>query len=240
MPRKYRFALPGVPQHIIQRGNNRAPCFYTEGDYRHYKEDLEKACNKFGCRVHAYVLMTNHVHLLVTPLTEDSVPSMMQALGRRYVRRFNKIHDRTGTLWEGRYKACLIDSESYLLTCMRYIELNPVRAAMVQHPDQYGWSSYAFNALGQPDPLLHPHPVYEALSGIEAHRRRLYRELFEQVISPATVNDIREALTEELVLGRDEFKDEIERKSKRQTRRGQPGRPAVRETSANYAADQVY
>ena len=126
MPRKPRFNLPGVPQHIIQRGNNREPCFYSIQDYQQYLEDLKTSALKYDCRIHAYVLMTNHVHLLITPMIENGISQMMQALGRRYVKYINATYNRTGTLWEGRYKASLIDSDMYLLTCMCYIELNPV------------------------------------------------------------------------------------------------------------------
>ena len=137
MPRKPRFKLIGIPQHVIQRGNNREPCFYAEEDYRRYLDDLQECASKFDSRIHAYVLMTNHVHLLVTPMTEHGISQMMQALGRRYVYYVNKTYKRTGTLWEGRYKSSLIDSDRYLLTCMRYIELNPIRACMVIHPGEY-------------------------------------------------------------------------------------------------------
>lgn len=162
MPRKPRFTLPGIPQHIIQRGNNREPCFFAEEDYRRYLDDLAEVAEKHGCRIHAYVLMTNHVHLLMTPAREHSISDTMQALGRRYVYYINKTYRRTGTLWEGRYKASLIDTEAYLLTCMRYIELNPVRATMVEHPGEYQWSSYAANAQGTTNPRITPHPVYLA------------------------------------------------------------------------------
>ena len=146
MPRKPRFNIVGIPQHVIQRGNNREPCFYSEQDYQRYLKDLSDSAKKHDCRIHAYVLMTNHVHLLVTPMVEHGISNMMQALGRRYVYYINKNYQRSGTLWEGRYKASLIDNERYLLTCMRYIELNPVRAKMVEHPGEYPWSSYQANA----------------------------------------------------------------------------------------------
>jgi len=137
MPRQPRFTIPGQPQHVIIRGNNRDPIFYADEDYGFYLEKLRKACEKHHCDVHAYVLMTNHVHLLITPHTENSLGKAIQMLGRYYVQYFNYSYKRTGTLWEGRYKATLIDSEAYLLTCYRYIELNPVRAeGMAEHPSQ--------------------------------------------------------------------------------------------------------
>ena len=149
MARLRRFALPGQPQHIIQRGNNREIIFAAEGDCRFYLDKLEEACRRFRCAVHAYVLMTNHVHLLMTPSDELGIGKVMQALGWVYVQYFNHTYGRTGTLWEGRYKSSLLDSEGYLLTCSRYIELNPVRAGMVGHPAEYPWSSYRHNALGE-------------------------------------------------------------------------------------------
>lgn len=146
MPRMKRLDLPGMAQHVIQRGNDRQACFFQETDYLRYLQDLHEAALHQACSIHAYVLMTNHVHLLVTPRTEGGVSRMMQALGRRYVRYVNDSSGRTGTLWEGRYKASLVDDERYVLACYRYIELNPVRAGMVAAPDEYRWSSHAANA----------------------------------------------------------------------------------------------
>jgi len=141
MARLPRFVIPDQPQHVILRGNNRAETFCADADYSFYLEKLKSACDKHGCSVHAYVLMTNHVHLLITPHLEQSLGKAMQMLGRYYVQYYNFCYRRTGTLWEGRYKATLIDSEAYLLTCMRYIELNPGRAGMVIDPADYPWSS---------------------------------------------------------------------------------------------------
>ncbi|MCI0505129.1 MAG: transposase [Gammaproteobacteria bacterium] len=178
MPRKPRFNLVGLPQHVIQRGNNRKPCFFSEQDYRRYLEDLEEVAGKYDCRIHAYVLMTNHVHMLITPMVDHGISQMMQALGRRYVCYVNKTYNRTGTLWEGRYKSCLIDSDRYLLTCMRYIELNPVRADMVSHPGEYQWSSYRANAQREESILIEHHPLYLELGTSTEERSMAYRELF--------------------------------------------------------------
>ena len=229
MPRKPRFNLPGIPQHVIQRGNNRAPCFFHDADYRRYLDDLAAAALKYQCQIHAYVLMTNHVHLLVMPLVEYGISQMMQALGPRYVRYVNKRYRRTGTLWEGRYKSSLVDSECYLLTCMRYIELNPVRANMVQRPGDYPWSSYRANALDDKDELVHEHPVYSALAASRRERKQAYRELFRHAMDDATIDRIRENLNRELVLGGTKFKDRVERMTRRQTRPGRPGRPKLRQ-----------
>jgi len=227
MPRKPRFNLPGIPQHVIQRGNNRDPCFFAEQDYLQYLEDLRSASEKYQCQVHAFVLMTNHAHLLVTPLVKYSISQMMQALGRRYVYYINKKYSRTGTLWEGRYKSNLIDSESYFLTCMRYIELNPVRACMVEHPGEYRWSSYNTNAQDYDDKLIQSHSLYNALAQNDKGRQHAYRDLFRHHIDAETLHKIRAALDHELVLGRSHFKNRIEKLTQRQTRLGKAGRPRI-------------
>lgn len=234
MPRKPRFNLIGVPQHVIQRGNNREPCFYAEEDYRRYLDTLTEAANKFHCRIHAYVLMTNHVHLLVTPMVDYGISQMMQSLGRRYVYYVNKTYRRTGTLWEGRYKSSLVDSDAYLLTCMRYIELNPVRASMVNHPGEYKWSSYATNAQGAQVETITPHPLYLALGMEQGERIYAYRELFRHQVDNDTLHEIRDALNHELVLGRSYFKEKIEEQTKRQTKLGLPGRPRIEEEEGVY------
>jgi putative transposase len=229
MSRKLRFQLVGVPQHVIQRGNNREPCFHGDEDCQRYLGDLREALGRNRCRLHAYVLMTNHVHLLLTPMQEHGVSHLMQDLGRKYVRYINHTYRRTGTLWEGRYKSSLIDSDAYLLTCMRYIELNPVRARMVNHPGEYRWSSYAANAHGTSNLLLSPHPVYEELGTEDDARRHAYRELFRHHMDNDLLHAIREALNQEMVLGRDDFKDRIEQMTARQTRPGRNGRPRIAE-----------
>lgn len=180
MARKPRVDLPGVAQHVIQRGNDRQPCFFRDIDHQRYLQDLREITFAHECRVHAYVLMTNHVHLLMTPASAGAISRVMQCLGRRYVRYINDAYGRTGTLWEGRYKSHLVASDEHLLRCYRYIELNPVRAGMVATADQYRWSSHAGNALGAPDPLLHPHNCYLRLGTNAADRQLTYRELLQQ------------------------------------------------------------
>ena len=234
MSRKPRFLLPGIPQHVIQRGHNREPCFYAQADYHRYQKNLHEAADKNQASIHAYVLMTNHVHLLVTPHQPHSITHMMQDLGRKFVRYINDTYRRTGGLWEGRFKASLVDSEAYLLTCMRYIEMNPVRAGMTQHPGEYHWSSYAANATGQSDDLIQLHPLYQLLGEVEAERQYAYRELFRTHLDATELHDVREALNQELVLGRDDFKDKIEAMINRQTRPGNPGRPCVEESDGIY------
>ncbi len=225
MARLPRFVLPGQPQHVIQRGNNRQIIFQADGDYRFYLEKLYDAAEKHQCDIHAYVLMTNHVHLLVTPHTENGIGKMMQMLGRYYVQYYNDCYKRTGTLWEGRYKATLIDTERYLLTCMRYIELNPVRAVdMADHPSEYPWSSYRFNALGHTDRLVTPHREYKRLGATAAERQSAYRQLFRTRIPAMTLEAIREATNKAWVLGGDRFKSKLAKKLSRPVvSRGQGG-----------------
>ena len=166
MARLPRLYLPGFAQHVIQRGNNRELCFYNDADYKVYLAFLRDSAAKYSVDIHAYVLMSNHVHLLGTPGEEHGLGRMMQALGRRYVRYFNDAYDRTGTLWEGRYKSTLVDTDTYLITVYRYIELNPVRAGMVAGPKDYPWSSYRFNALGRRDRVISGQEAYLELGGL--------------------------------------------------------------------------
>lgn len=215
MARLPRFALPDQPQHVIVRGNNRSEIFCADADYQFYLEKLKAACDKHGCKIHAYVLMTNHVHLLITPHEEAGVGKAMQMLGRYYVQYYNSSYQRTGTLWEGRYKATLVDSESYLLTCMRYIELNPVRAGMVAHPSEYPWSSYRHNAMGKPDELVSPYLEYRRLGKTEEERQAAYRQLFRSHIPERSLAEIREATNKAWVLGNDSFKQRIQKQLER-------------------------
>lgn len=227
MARKPRFNLIGVPQHVIQRGNNREPCFFTETDYRYYVECLEESAKKFGCLIHAYVLMKNHVHLLVTPQIDCGVSQMMQSVGRKYVRYINYEYQRTGTLWEGRYKASLVDPESYLLTCMQYIELNPVRAGMVELPGEYKWSSFHSNGDGKEDSCITEHPVFEGLGSTRDNRCHAHRESVSHHIEYRMLHEIREAVNRELVLGNSYFKGKVEKITLRRVTPGKLGRPKV-------------
>lgn len=215
MARLPRFVLVGQPQHVIIRGNNKEPIFYADEDYQFYLDKLKLACDKHDCDLHAYVLMTNHVHLLITPNKKDGLSKVMQMLGRYYVQYFNFAYKRTGTLWEGRYKATLIDSEHYTLTCYRYIELNPVRAGMVEHPSEYPWSSYQFNALGMPDKCIKPHLLYTQLGLKGDDRQNNYRKLFDHMIEERTLDDIRQSTNKAWVLGNEQFKDLIAQKIER-------------------------
>ena len=230
MPRRARLVVPGVPWHIIQRGNNRNSCFYAEEDYRYYLETLSEQARKYHCAIHAYVLMTNHVHLLITPKEEDSAALLMKNLGQRYVQYINRTYQRSGTLWEGRFKSCLTQDEIYVLTCYRYIELNPVRANMVSHPGEYRWSSYRTNGEGEHDPLLTPHSNYLRLGQTESERQAVYRALFEAHIEPEQLNEIRHATNGNYVLGNSRFQEEIADMLKRRVTSGKNGRPAKNAT----------
>ena len=215
MARLPRFVIPGQPQHVILRGNNRSEIFCAEADYQFFLEKLQLACEKHGGDLHAYVLMTNHVHLLMTPQSIQSIAKTLQMVGRYYVQYYNYCYQRSGTLFEGRYKATLIDSASYLLTCMRYIELNPVRADMVQHPSEYIWSSYPGNAMGKPNPLITPHSEYRRLGKTDETRQRAYRQLFKHRLPDAGINAIREATNKGWALGSERFKQKIQKQLER-------------------------
>lgn len=215
MARLPRLYLSGCAQHIIQRGNNREACFYGEEDYKTYLTFLRESAEKHDVAIHAFVLMTNHVHLLATPENEKSISRMMQALGRRYVQYFNHIYARTGTLWEGRYKSTLVDTQNYLLKVYRYIELNPVRANMVDHASEYPWSSYRHNAVGLDIRLLSEHSEYLRLGNTKEERQSNYRTLFRGMMSVKDIDEIRECTNKAWVLGSDRFKAQIESKTKR-------------------------
>ncbi|MFL6571859.1 MAG: transposase [Burkholderiales bacterium] len=228
MARRPRLELPGVPLHVIQRGNNRSACFVGDGDRRLYLRCLREAARRHTCAVHAYVLMSNHVHLLVTPSSIGAVAATMQDVGRRYVRLFNQIHGRSGTLWEGRYKSSLIDSERYLLTCHRYIELNPVRAGLVNHPLEYAWSSHAHYALGATSSLITRHVLFDQLAGGPDGFSAQFRDEFK----PEMLERIRTSANRGWALGSEGFLDQIEvllGRSARPPKRGRPFKSKDRE-----------
>lgn len=210
MARLPRICLPGIPQHVIQRGNNRQVCFASDEDFAAYAYWLHEYSKKYHVSIHAWVFMTNHVHLLMTPETKDGISKLMQSLGRRYVRYFNYTYKRSGTLWEGRFKSCVVDAENYLLLCQRYIELNPVRANMVESPADYKWSSFRSNGWGQPSKLWAPHSIYCALGKSVEERAKSYQEIFKGQIDMELLNQIRQALNQGLALGNEKFKREIE------------------------------
>lgn len=213
MPRKLRMYLAGVPSHVIQRGNNREACFFTEPDYQFYFDCVTDACRRYQVELHAYVFMTNHTHLLMTPSDETGIPRVMQSLERRYVQYVNYLYQHAGMLWESQHKASLVDAERYLLSCYRYIELNPVRANMATEPAEYRWSSYRFNAKGKMQPELTPHPLYLSLGITAGQRRANYQDLFSSPLIPDDIHAIRNAIQLSKPLGDDQFKQRIEKAS---------------------------
>jgi putative transposase len=223
MPRPPRVVLPGHSLHLIQRGNNRSACFVDDEDRACYLSALRHSSVDARCEIHAYVLMTNHVHLLVTAGEVWSPARMMQALGRRYVQHFNERYGRTGTLWEGRYRSSLIDSERYFLQCSRYVETNPVRAGLVIRPGEYRWSSFRSNAYGLTDALVRRHAVYLALGRWESNRREAYRALFEAPLDSTVIDAIRRATNKGIVLGFGDSRPELERALGRPLSRGKHG-----------------
>jgi putative transposase len=212
MPRLPRYSLPGQPQHVIQRGNNRSLIFNAADEFQFYHDCLRSARDRSGCQIHAYVFMTNHVHLLVSPADPHGISALMQSLGRRYVRYFNDRHGRTGTLFEGRFRATIVDTDEYLLTCYRYIEENPVRAGLAQNPAGYRWSSHAANAYGAEDSLVTPHERYEALGSTSESRTAAYRGLFRYSLQHSALTSIRYATNYARALGSDQFCQRIGQK----------------------------
>jgi putative transposase len=209
MARLGRYFVPGQVLHVIQRGNDRKPVFFAYADYAQYRDWLIAAAKANDLKVHAWVLMTNHVHLLVAPQNEESLPRTMQTLGRRYVRFVNAREGRTGTLWEGRYRACPIDSEEYFIDCCRYIEMNPVRARQVAHQRSYRWSSYRAHAEGKEDTLAQFHDAFRRLGRTVEERRIAYRELCTQKLDPAFVEALRAATNGGWALGGERFRKAI-------------------------------
>ena len=225
MPRRARLRLAEQPVHLIQRGNNRSACFCAPKDQSLYLHLLAEQAHKFDCAVHAYVLMTNHVHLLLTPATADGPSLLMKHLGQRYVQYINRTYGRSGTLWEGRFRSSIVQERGYLLRCYRYIELNPVRANMVRHPGDYSWSSYCSNAESQPSKLLTPHAEYLALGATDEQRQAAYRALFCLPLDADWLNEIRQATNAGYALGNEDFKTQIAVALARRVDRGRSGRP---------------
>ena len=220
-----RVSLIGVPQHVIQRGTNRQVIFADESDMKAYLNWLNEYSVKYKVEIHAWVLMTNHVHILCTPQAEGAVSKMMQSIGRMYVRYFNETYQRTGTLWEGRFRSCLVESEYYLFSLYRYIELNPVRAGMVDDPADYSWSSYQSNALGVEAKLQTPHEEYCRLGSTKKERLEAYRALFKEALGKALLKEIRDSTNRGLALGGGEFARKVELLTSRRVTRRKIGRP---------------
>lgn len=226
MARLPRLTLPGYPHHVIQRGNNRQAIFVDPQDYETMQALLVDSAQKFRVAVHAYALMGNHFHLLVTPADSEALPRMMQAVGRSYVRYFNQRHGRSGTLWEGRYRSTLIQSERYLLACMVYIDLNPVRAGLVARPTEWPWSSHAHYLGLRNDRLVTPHALYWALGNTPFAREATYGELLQAGVSADRQSQLTDATLRGWALGEPTFIDDLQKKLERRVSRARPGRPA--------------
>ena len=233
MPRRPRVLLADYPLHIVQRGINREPCFFTDEDYYCYLHWLEESARACGCAIHAYALMTNHVHLLLTPAESGAPSRLMQSLGRRYVQYANRFYRRTGGLWEVRYKSSVVQAESYLLACQGYIELNPVRSGMVVDPGQYRWSSYRANGLGQADARLTPHERYLSLGKDGGERQVAYRALFRPELDAEAATDIRQALQLGMPVGNKRFAEAICAQLGIRHNSGKRGRPDTVKGAAN-------
>jgi len=225
MPRRPRITIPGIPLHIIQRGNNRQACFFADEDYGLYLDWLQEYSRSTGCAIHAYVLMTNHVHLLLTPTQKESASNLLKRLGQRYVQYINRCYKRSGTLWEGRFRSSILLTDAYLFTCHRYIEMNPVRAGMVNHPGDYHWSSYRANGQGESSEIITPHPLYRDLGCTDDKRRSAYAEFFKHELEQGEIDKIRKATNGNFSLGSDRFQDEIGCMLGRRVVPGQAGRP---------------
>lgn len=242
MARRPRLVVPGYPLHIVQRGNNRAVTFRCLEDFTYYREVLFAATRRYECAIHAYVFMPNHVHLLVTSEDVRGPSHMMQAVGRRFVHFVNTRYARTGTLWEGRFWSSVVHSERYFFACSRYIELNPVRAGMVDKPAEYRWSSYRCNALGTDDRLVTPFALYDALGARSADREASYRALFNDPLSEETLDTIRRATKTKGIVGDDNFRSVVEQKLQRSLARPPHGgdrRSAAHRVRTEHAESQV-
>jgi putative transposase len=225
MARLGRFFVADQPLHVIQRGNNKQAIFFADEDYALYRRWLAEAAEAYGCAIHAYVLMTNHVHFLLTPKKRDSLPRMMQSLGRRYVRHVNDAHGRSGTLWEGRYRAAPIEADDHFFSCCRYIELNPVRAGMAKHPRDYPRSSYRAHAMGAADALVSRHALFKRLGRSAAEQQKEYRALFRGKADEEFVDALRAATNGGWALGSERFRREIAKAARRRVTPLPKGRP---------------
>ena len=225
MARLPRLTVPGYPHHIIQRGNNRQAIFAVADDYRTLLGMLDEHARQCGVAIHAYVLMSNHFHLLATPESAEGIPQMMQSVGRRYVRYFNQRQARTGTLWEGRYRSTLIQAERYLLTCMAYIDLNPVRAGIAQAPQEYPWSSHAHYIGQRRDPLITPHPIWWELGNTPFAREAAYAQLVQGGLTPAEQHALTDSALRGWALGTPDYVAELQRRTQRRVSKSRAGRP---------------
>ena len=217
MPRLHRLFVSGLPAHVTVRGNDRQPIFHVDGDRLRFIACLDDAARRYCVAIHAYVLMTNHVHLLVTAKEHSSIPKTIQSLGRRYVAYFNKRYQRTGTLWEGRYRSTLVDTDFYVVACHRYIDLNPVRARLVSDPGDYPWSSHRFYACGRADSLVTPHSLLSELAPTPERRQLAYKRMFDRPLDDEVLERIRDCSNHGWALGSKEFCDLVAKDSSRRS-----------------------
>ncbi len=241
MPRRARVSLPEIPMHIVQRGHNREASFFSDEDRLYYLEQLQRLLPECGCALHAYVLMTNHVHLLLTPETEVSAGLLMKYLSQRYVQYINRSYRRSGTIWEGRFRSSLVQTETYLLTCYRYIELNPVRAGMARTPGEYRWSSYGENAKGAAPrllthddgtpvaPLITPHLEYKRLDREPSARQKAYRQLVAAGVDAKMTQRVTKMVLGGYALGESRFTKKLEAVLGQRVTPGVAGRPRMSE-----------
>lgn len=225
MARLPRLTVAGYPHHIIQRGNNRQAIFAVPEDYRTLLEMLDEHARKSQVALHAYVLMSNHFHLLATPQTAEGIPQMMQSVGRRYVRYFNQRQARTGTLWEGRYRSTLIQAERYLLACMVYLDLNPVRAGIAAGPADYPWSSHSHYIGRRTDRLVTPHPLWWELGNTPFAREAAYVALVHSGLSAAQERTLTDSALRGWALGEADYVAELQRRTQRRVTQSRAGRP---------------
>ncbi len=226
MPRSARIILPSTPHHIVQRGHNRQTIFVSDDDYNYYRENLIEFKREYDCRIYAYCLMTNHVHLIVDPRKKpESLSLLMKRVAGRQTGYINKLEKRTGSLWEGRFKSSIISSKEYLPACCRYIELNPLRAGLVTDPVQYQWSSYAAKVIGKKDPVVDDHPFYLSLGENEQERQKAYAEYVLGTVSEYEIKLIRDALQRGQLTGSERFRAQTEKKLGIRLSNMKPGRP---------------
>ena len=234
MPRQTRFRVAGVTQLVLQRGHNSEPVFHGDNDFRNYLEFMKESAEESGCAVHAYGLLENHILALCTPQSADGVSKMMQAIGRRYAYAFNQTHQRTGALWDGRYKACLVEPSRYVLASYRFVESQAIRAGYAEQPMAYRWSSHRAHVARETSRVVDDHRVYQYLGADSQQRAIAYRDMFRFPLSESLLDEIQHALRHCLVLGSERFKDEIERKLSARVRLGRPGRPRKEFTLATF------
>ena len=225
MARLPRYNIINQPQHIIQRGSSGQQIFFDRQDYQYYYDCLDAAAYNYNLKIHAFVLMPNHVHILVTPTSRDTISRTIQSIGRNYVQYFNECNHGIGTIWEGRYRATVVDSKPYLLNCSRYIELNPVRAGLAKSPKDYPWSSYSRNASNRANEMISPHREYLNLGSSDKERARAYRALFRQKMDAETIQTITDATLKGWALGNARFASKIEKLCGRRATQLPKGRP---------------